>query len=196
MNGFNSICVFCGSSARVADVYKTAARDLGTIMGQNAIRLIYGGGHVGLMGIVADATMAAGGQVTGIIPDFLEKIEVGHHHISELIVTDSMHDRKAGMYTRADAFVTLPGGLGSLDETFEVLTWTQLGLSNKPVILVDVDGYWQPFLALVDHVISAGFARPENRDMIHVVKQVSDVLPLLQRLPARPEAGDDSADRL
>jgi uncharacterized protein (TIGR00730 family) len=148
------------------------------------------------MGIVADATMAAGGQVTGIIPDFLEKIEVGHHHISELIVTDSMHDRKAGMYTRADAFVTLPGGLGSLDETFEVLTWTQLGLSNKPVILVDVDGYWQPFLALVDHVISAGFARPENRDMIHVVKQVSDVLPLLQRLPARPEAGDDSADRL
>ena len=196
MNGFNSICVFCGSSARVADVYKTAARDLGTIMGQNAIRLIYGGGHAGLMGIVADATMAAGGQVTGIIPDFLEKIEVGHHHISELIVTDSMHDRKAGMYTRADAFVTLPGGLGSLDETFEVLTWTQLGLSNKPVILVDVDGYWQPFLALVDHVISAGFARPENRDMIHVVKQVSDVLPLLQRLPACPEAGDNSADRL
>jgi uncharacterized protein (TIGR00730 family) len=196
MNGINSICVFCGSSARVADVYKTAAADFGAVLARHDIRLIYGGGHVGLMGIVADGATAAGGQVTGIIPDFLDKIEIGHENISELIVTDSMHARKALMYEQADAFVTLPGGLGSLDETFEVLTWTQLGLSNKPIILVDIEDYWQPLLALIDHVIGAGFARPENRQMIHVVKSVTDVLPLLNRLPDLPKADAETAKRL
>ncbi|MEC8851591.1 MAG: TIGR00730 family Rossman fold protein [Pseudomonadota bacterium] len=187
MAEIKSICVFCGSSSAVAETHKDAARRFGAILAENGVRLIYGGGRVGLMGLVADGAAQAGGEVIGVIPDFLERIEVGTREISELVVTDSMHARKAKMYELADAFVTLPGGLGSLDETFEVITWTQLKLSAKPFVVVNVDGYWQPLLALIDHVIAAGFARPANRDILQVVDEVESVLPALRAIERAPD---------
>ena len=187
MAEIKSICVFCGSSSAVAETHKDAARRFGAILAENGVRLIYGGGRVGLMGLVADGAAQAGGEVIGVIPDFLERIEVGNREISELVVTDSMHARKAKMYELADAFVTLPGGLGSLDETFEVITWTQLKLSAKPFIVVNIDGYWQPLLALIDHVIAAGFARPANRDILQVVDDVEAVLPALRAIERAPD---------
>ncbi|MEC7572478.1 MAG: TIGR00730 family Rossman fold protein [Pseudomonadota bacterium] len=187
MAEIKSICVFCGSSSAVAETHKDAARRFGAILAENGVRLIYGGGRVGLMGLVADGAAQAGGEVIGVIPDFLERIEVGNREISELVVTDSMHARKAKMYELADAFVTLPGGLGSLDETFEVITWTQLKLSAKPFAVVNIDGYWQPLLALIDHVIAAGFARPANRDILQVVDDVEAVLPALRAIERAPD---------
>ena len=187
MAEIKSICVFCGSSSAVAETHKDAARRLGAILAENGVRLIYGGGRVGLMGLVADGAAQAGGEVIGVIPDFLERIEVGNREISELVVTDSMHARKAKMYELADAFVTLPGGLGSLDETFELITWTQLKLSAKPFVVVNIDGYWQPLLALIDHVIAAGFARPANRDILQVVDDVEAVLPALRAIERAPD---------
>lgn len=187
MAEIKSICVFCGSSSAVAETHKDAARRFGAILAENGVRLIYGGGRVGLMGLVADGAAQAGGEVIGVIPDFLERIEVGNREISELVVTDSMHARKAKMYELADAFVTLPGGLGSLDETFEVITWTQLKLSAKPFVVVNVDGYWRPLLALIDHVIAAGFARPANRDILQVVDDVEAVLPALRAIERAPD---------
>ena len=187
MAEIKSICVFCGSSSAVAETHKDAARRFGAILAENGVRLIYGGGRVGLMGLVADGAAQAGGEVIGVIPDFLERIEVGNREISELVVTDSMHARKAKMYELADAFVTLPGGLGSLDETFEVITWTQLKLSAKPFVVVNIDGYWQPLLALIDHVIAAGFARPANRDILQVVDHVEAVLPALRAIERAPD---------
>ncbi len=169
------ICVFCGSSSRVDARYRDAATAFGRLIaGQGAV-LVYGGGRVGLMGLVADAALEGGAKVIGVIPRFLMDLEVGHGAVSELVVTDSMHARKAEMYERADAFVVLPGGLGTLDETLEVLTWSQLKLSAKPVVLVDVDGFWQPLLALIDHTIEAGFTRPENRSLFQVVPTVDAV---------------------
>ena len=187
MAEIKSICVFCGSSSAVAETHKDAARRFGAILAENGVRLIYGGGRVGLMGLVANGAAQAGGEVIGVIPDFLERIEVGNCEISELVVTDSMHARKAKMYELADAFVTLPGGLGSLDETFEVITWTQLKLSAKPFVVVNVDGYWRPLLALIDHVIAAGFARPANRDILQVVDDVEAVLPALRAIERAPD---------
>ena len=187
MAEIKSICVFCGSSSEVAETHKDAAQRFGAILAENGVRLIYGGGRVGLMGLVADGAAQAGGEVIGVIPNFLERIEVGNREISELVVTDSMHARKAKMYELADAFVTLPGGLGSVDETFEVITWTQLKLSAKPFVVVNIDGYWQPLLALIDHVIAAGFARPANRDILQVVDDVEAVLPALRAIERAPD---------
>jgi len=173
------ICVFCGSSLRVDARYRDAATDFGTLLAAGGHELIYGGGRVGLMGLVADAALAGGARVTGVIPRFLMNLEVGHGAVSELVITDNMHDRKRGMYDRADAFVVLPGGLGTLDETLEVMTWSQLRLSDKPIIMVDVDGYWQPLLTLIEHTIATGFARPENRDLYRVVPDVGSVFAAL-----------------
>lgn len=174
------ICVFCGSSSRVDERYKRAAIDLGTLIAQAGRGLVYGGGKVGLMGLLADAALSAGGEVIGVIPEFLRELEVGHGAVTELVVTDSMHARKREMYERSDAFVTLPGGLGTLDETLEVLTWTQLHLSAKPIVLVDIAGYWRPLIDLIDHSIHQGFARPENRMAFTVVDRVEEVLPTLE----------------
>jgi uncharacterized protein (TIGR00730 family) len=174
-----TVCVFCGSSANVAEVYQQSATLLGTALGQAEMDLVYGGGYVGLMGIVADAALAAGSRVTGIIPRFLEEFEVGHEGLDELVITETMHDRKQLMYERADAFVTLPGGLGTFDETIEVITWTQLGLSSKPVILVNVDGYWDPFLALIRHSIAKGFAKPEHEAILSIVATPEEAIPLV-----------------
>jgi hypothetical protein len=173
------ICVFCGSSSRVDQSYKDMATRLGHLMAEADLDLVYGGGRVGLMGLVADSVLAGGGKVSGIIPQFLHDHEVAHTGVTDLEITDSMHARKQRMYELSDAFVILPGGLGTLDETMEVLTWTQLGLSRKPVILCNVGGFWDPLLALIDHTIATGFARADNRKILTVIDRIEDIIPAL-----------------
>jgi len=178
-----SLCVYCGSSGRGRDSHHEAARRLGRLMAQAGVRLVYGGGRIGMMGLVADAVLAAGGEVVGIIPRFLDQVEVGHSGVSRMIVTDNMHERNEKMAELADAFVILPGGLGTLDETFEILTWKQLQLHDKPVVIADIDGYWQPLVALVDRMIEENYARPEHRNMFRIVASVDEVLPALEEMP-------------
>jgi uncharacterized protein (TIGR00730 family) len=171
-----SVCVYCGSSLRVAKVYREAASRFGTLMAEAGVQIVYGGGRVGLMGLMADAAVEAGGRVIGVIPSFLEQREVGHQGLSELRIVDSMHSRKAIMAELSDAFVVLPGGLGTLDEAFEILTWRQLQLHDKPIVLVDVNGFWQPLIELIDSIVDSGFARPENRGLFTVVGSPEEVL--------------------
>jgi uncharacterized protein (TIGR00730 family) len=174
-----SICVFCGSRHGDDHRFRAAAARFGELVGAAGLRLIYGGGHVGLMGAVADAAMAAGAEVVGFIPTALLAREVGHRAITELIVTSTMYERKQEMIERSDAFVILPGGLGTLDELLEVVTLRQLGYHDKPVILVNVDGYWDPLLALFERVIEREFAAPSVRALYDVVATVDEVLPLV-----------------
>jgi uncharacterized protein (TIGR00730 family) len=188
MTGIRSLCVYCGSSDLGPPAHRIAAAKLGEILAANGVELIYGGGRVGLMGIIADAALSAGGRVTGIIPDHLIRAEVGHGQVSELIVVDSMHVRKETMFQRSDAFAILPGGPGTLDETFEILTWRQLRLHDKPVIVCNLDGYWSKLLDLIDTLIDAKYAQPEFRDFYTVVDRVEDILPAIaaSRAPAIP----------
>ena len=179
-----SLCVYCASSIRVDDVYKNAATELGQLLGERGIRLVFGGGRVGLMGLMADAAMKAGGEVVGVIPRHLEDAEVGHRGISELHIVENMHLRKEMMFRLADAVAVLPGGLGTLDETFEIITWRQLRLHDKPIVIVDIEGFWQPFLDLVDHVCDKGFASPQVRDLFTTVERVDQLLPTIEALPA------------
>jgi uncharacterized protein (TIGR00730 family) len=174
-----SICVFCGSRYGAEPRFRTAATRFGELAGAAGARLIYGGGHVGLMGAVADAAMAAGGEVIGLIPTRLLEREVGHRAITELLVTTDMCERKQQMIERADAFVTLPGGLGTLDELLEVVTLRQLGYHDKPIVVVNLDGYWGPLVALVDRVIEQKFAGRDARALFHMVDTVDEVLPAL-----------------
>ena len=184
------LCVYCGSSSRVDEAYRAAAARLGQIVAAAGIGLVYGGGRVGLMGLMADAALGAGGRVTGVIPGLLHGREVGHSELSELVVVGSMHERKQRMFDLADAFVMLPGGLGTLDETIEILTWKQLGLHDKPVIIADINGYWAPLRRLVDHVIGEGFAEAAARGFFHVVSSVEDILPALAAMPEPAKPGD------
>lgn len=183
MKAPKSVCVYCGSSSRVADLYKDAAHALGEGLARRDIQLVYGGGRVGLMGIVADAALGAGGSVVGIIPEHIQSAEIEHTGLTELHVVDSMHTRKRMMVDRSDAFIVLPGGFGTLDETFEVLTWKQLRLHDKPVVVVDVDGYWRPLLGLVDHMVAQGFAQSTHRGLFTVVDEVDDVFNALAHEP-------------
>ncbi len=160
-----SVCVYCGSSNHVDDSYKHAATAVGTALAEHKLRVIYGGGHVGLMGKLADAVLAAQGEVVGIIPDHICAHEVQHPGLTELIVVDSMHTRKKMMADKSDAFVVLPGGFGTLDEAFEILTWKQLGLHSKPVVLYNVGGYWDPLIALIDSMVKEHFAPSEDNTM-------------------------------
>jgi hypothetical protein len=153
------------------------------------IRLVYGGGRIGLMGILADAALASGGLVTGVIPEFLTRREVAHQTITELVVTESMHSRKQRMFEESDAFISLPGGLGTLDETIEIITWRQLGLHAKPVLICDVAGSATPFLAAIEAAIDADFASPAARDLYEVLEGVPAVLQRLEDLP-RGTAGE------
>jgi len=162
------ICVYCGSNAGMNPRYAQAARELGGLLTTRGLGLVYGGGKVGLMGILADAALAGGGEVIGVIPEALRAREVGHTGLTELRIVETMHERKALMEDLADAFVALPGGLGTLDELFEILTWAQLGMHHKPCGLLDVDGYFQPLLAWLDQATSEGFVRPQHRAMIMV----------------------------
>ena len=182
MPDVNSVCVYCGSSSAVSQAYKDAAAALGAQMGAQDVQLVYGGGQVGIMGIVADAVLAAGGRVTGVIPEFLHEAEVGKSDVTELIRVDSMHVRKQIMAERSDGFVILPGGFGTLDEFFEILTWRQLKLHNKPIVIADIDGYWQPLVSAIDHIVTEGFAHPANRALFEVVERIEDVLPTLAGL--------------
>ncbi len=181
-----SVCVYCGSQAGRSPAHAEAAAALGRGLAERGLQLVYGGGRVGLMGIVADACLSAGGRVVGIIPDFLRRFEVGHGAVSELIVVDSMHERKQAMFDRSDAFAVLPGGFGTLDETFEMMTWRQLGLHQKPIVAIDIGGYWQPFRALIDHLVEERFARPETRSLLTLAPDVPAFFGVLG-LPA-PEA--------
>lgn len=183
MTDVRAICVYCGSSNRVDERYKEAARRIGRQVGERGLQLVYGGGRVGLMGLAADAALAAGGEVVGIIPAHIQDLEVEHTGLTELHVVDSMHVRKRMMFDRSDAFVVLPGGLGTLDETFEILTWRQLGLHDKPLVIVDCDGYWRPMLDMLDHMIDRGFARPEHLNLFRVVDDVDQVFDALALAP-------------
>lgn len=162
----DALCVYCGSSAGRDPTHAAAARALGREMAERGIRLVYGGGHVGLMGIVADAALEAGGRVTGVIPQALMDSEVGHDRLTELRVVQDMHERKAQMAAQADGFIALPGGIGTLEELFEVWTWLQLGYHEKPVALLNVLGFYDQLLAFLDTQTDAGFLRNEHRALL------------------------------
>ena len=182
-----SICVFCGSSMGTNQAYAEAARRVGSAIAANRLGLVYGGGQVGLMGVVADATLAAGGRVLGVIPDPLATKEIAHHGLSELIVVPGMHERKAKMAERAAGFLTLPGGVGTLEEFFEILTWSVLGLHRKPIGILNVEGYYDPLLAFLDDSVARGFFRPEHRRLIVVSDDPESlVADLLDREVPRP----------
>jgi len=180
LSQFPSVCVFCGSRSGAKPVYSKVATSLGAALAKNNYRLVYGAGDVGLMGAVARAAQAGGGQTFGVIPVHLMKGEVGKRDLSTFVVTENMHERKKVMFMNADAIVTLPGGAGSLDELFEVLTWRQLGLHNKPVYLLNVEGYWDPLLTLMDHMIAQGFADESLRSLFQAVADVPALMDLLR----------------
>lgn len=164
--GFKRLCVFCGSRPGGRPAYQAAAETLGQTLAERGIELVYGGGNVGLMGILADACLAAGGQVVGVIPRALMEWEVGHEGLTRLEIVESMHARKARMAELSDGFIALPGGLGTFEELFEVLTWAQLGFHSKPVGLLDVEGYYAPLARMLQAGVEEGFLKPENRNLL------------------------------
>jgi uncharacterized protein (TIGR00730 family) len=184
MGDIRRLCVYCGSAGMVDEGYRAAASELGTRLAAAGIELVYGGGRVGLMGLLADAALASGGGVTGIIPVRLAEAELAHLGATKLIVVDSMHDRKREMAERSDAFAILPGGIGTLDEMFEILSWKKLKLHAKPIFLVDIAGYWGPLRAVLDHVVAKGFALPEAHDLLQVVSTVAELMSVLATEPA------------
>ena len=184
MAHLDTLCVYCGSSPGAAQAYGAVARELGRRCAENGVGVVYGGGTVGLMGQVAEAAVSAGGRVTGIIPRHLMRREVGRQTDSQLVVVDSMHERKQAMFERSDAFCSLPGGIGTLDETIEILTWKQLGLHDKPVLLIDHDGFWQPLFDLFAHQQAAGFLKPDHVELFEVVP---DIDRLFRAIAAHPE---------
>lgn len=183
MMDLRAVCVYCGSSNDGKPSHRADARLLGEHLAAAGITLVYGGGRVGLMGAVADGTISGGGNVIGIIPEHLMKSEVGHGQVTELHVVPSMHVRKEMMFTRSDAFVVLPGGPGTLDEMFEILTWRQLGLHDKPLVIVNLDGYWDGLIAMIDGIIEARYARPSFRAFYEIVDSIDAVLPALRAAP-------------
>jgi uncharacterized protein (TIGR00730 family) len=193
MSAMQSIAVFCGSRPGHNPAFAAAARELGLGLAAANMRLVYGGGRIGLMGVVADAVLEGGGAVLGVIPEFLTRREVAHTGVAAMEVTDSMHSRKQRMFAAADAFVSMPGGLGTLDETIEVLTWRSLDLHDKPILLCDVAGSVRPLLAAIDAAIEMGFATPQIRDLFEVT---GGVAALLRRLQALPRVAAVAADRL
>ncbi|MBT5047394.1 MAG: TIGR00730 family Rossman fold protein [Rhodospirillaceae bacterium] len=192
MADIKSICVFCGASTGNDPLFAEQATHLGRLIGTAGIRLVFGGGRIGLMGAVADGALAVGGEVIGVIPDYLKDLEHGHPHVTDLQVVDSMHSRKQRMFELADGFVTLPGGVGTLDETFEIVTWKQLRMHDKPIVIVDTGGYWKSFDTLVANAVEAGFASPRTRTLYKVVQNVEDVLTTLSTMPAEPIEADSS----
>lgn len=176
MKEIKSVAVFCGSSMGKAADYAAAAKALGSTLGQRDIRLIYGGAKVGLMGVVADAALEAGGEVIGVLPYFLSGKEIAHTGLSELVLVETMHERKLQMAELSDAFISLPGGFGTMEEFFEVLTWGQLGLHPKPVGLFNVKGFYGPLVALFEQMVQEGFLKPENRSLVLLGESPEDIL--------------------
>jgi len=187
MENASSLCVFCGSKFGEQPAFRAAAAELGRLMAERGVGLVYGGGRIGLMGVVAEAVLAGGGQVTGIIPEFLQRLEVGNDDVQELIVTDSMHSRKRRMFERSDAFVALPGGLGTFDETIEILTWKQLRLHDKPIVLINTEGYWDTFRQLVIQAIGNGFAHPAVSELFTIVDDPAGVFDAIAAAPEPKE---------
>ena len=186
-----SICVYCGSRHGERPAYTAAAQALGTEIGRRGWQLVYGGGKVGLMGEVADAVLAAGGRVVGVIPESLEKLEVGHRGLTELHVVPTMHVRKQMMAERADAFIALPGGIGTLEELYEVWTWRQLKYHDNPIGLLDTAGYWQPLLRFMDHTVAEGFLSPAMRDAVMVGEEPLELLDRVSAAALAARGGDD-----
>ena len=173
------VCVYCGSNEGRRPAYREAAEGVGRLLAARGIGVVYGGGAVGLMGAVADAAMTAGGEVTGVIPQALMDREVGHRGVGDLRVVASMHERKMLMADLSDAFVALPGGIGTLEEIVEVFTWGQLGLHAKPCGLLDVDGYWSSLVSTLDGMVEEGFLRPEHRERLVVADDADQLLEAL-----------------
>jgi uncharacterized protein (TIGR00730 family) len=192
-----TICVYCGSGPGTNPRFVEAAKSLGKSFAENGIRLVYGGGSIGLMGAVAASVLDHGGMVTGIIPDFLTSRENALTRVQELIVTPDMHARKRLMFERSDAFVALPGGIGTLEELVEQLTWQQLGRHTKPVLLANIDGFWEPLLALVSHMRATEFIRPSLPIDILKAERVEEILPRLRAAASRaPEGTEELAPEL
>ena len=183
-----SVAVFCGSRTGVDPAFRVASAALGTGLAEAGIRLVYGGGRVGLMGVVADAALEAGGHVLGIIPDFLQRREVAHGGPVQLVVTGTMHDRKRQMFEAADAFVVMPGGLGTFDEAIEITTWRQLGLHDKPILVCNVAGWAQPYVRMIEAAVETGFAAANAAGLYDVLPDVPAVLARLAVAP-RPAMG-------
>ena len=197
MNRIKTVCVYCGSGPGSSPRFVEAALALGKIFAENNIRLVYGGGSLGLMGSVATSVLDHGGTVTGIIPEFLTNRENALKRVQELIVTPDMHERKRLMFEHSDAFVALPGGVGTLEELVEQLTWQQLGRHTKPVLLANIDGFWEPLLALLAHMRETEFIRPNLQVDILKAERVEDILPRLRAAAARaPEARKEMAPEL
>ena len=182
MPHIHSVAVFCGSRPGNDPAYRAAAQSLGLGLAEAGVRLVYGGGRIGLMGVVADAVLEAGGEVLGVIPEFLMRREVAHEGVRQMEITSSMHSRKQRMFEAADAFVTLPGGLGTLDETIEIITWRQLRLHDKPILLCDVAGSAAPLAAVLEAAVTNGFAGPDSRDLYEIIEGVPGVLRRLRSL--------------
>jgi uncharacterized protein (TIGR00730 family) len=180
MSKINAICVYCGSSPGTDPGFAEAARDFGKILAQNGIRLVYGGGSIGLMGALASSVIDHGGAATGIIPEFLTAKERPRRLAQEQIVTHDMHERKSKMFDRADAFVALPGGIGTLEELVEQMTWAQLGRHKKPILIVNINGFWDPLLSLLAHMRMLGLVPPPSRGVdLLIAERVADILPKL-----------------
>lgn len=184
MTNIKTLCVYLGSSARCDDIYKETARDFGRLMAAAGMGLVYGGGNVGLMGILANSVMDNGGRVIGIIPEHISSREIAHTRLTELHVVESMHVRKQMMVDRADGFVVLPGGIGTLDELCEIMTWKQLGIHDKPIVIANVNNYWAPFIQMIDHIIDAKFMREEDRRVTSIVKTIEEIIPAMTTAPS------------
>ena len=184
MNTIRAVCVYCGSGPGSDPLFAETARAFGSLLAQNDIRLVYGGGSLGLMGAVANGVLDAGGKVTGIIPDFLKDRERMLARAQELIVTADMHERKRMMFEKADAFVALPGGIGTLEELVEQMTWAQLGRHQKPILLANIQGFWDPLCALLDHMRATAFIRSDLAVNLLVAKTVDEIIPKLREAAA------------
>ena len=181
MSEINALCVYCGSNTGTDPAFVKTAQDFGKILGENGIRLVYGGGSIGLMGALAASVIEHGGEVTGVIPEFLTAAERPRRLAQELIVTRDMHERKRTMFERADAFVALPGGLGTLEELVEQMTWAQLGRHKKPILVANINGFWEPLLVLVAHMRALALVPPPARGVdLLVADRVGDILPKLR----------------
>jgi len=191
-----SVCVFCGGNPGKRPAYAIAARQLGEALAKGGLDLVYGGAHVGLMGVVADATLATGGKVYGVLPSFLAEKELAHLSLTDLRVVSSMHERKQAMSERADAFIAMPGGFGTMDELFEILTWAQLGLHQKPIALLNIEGYFDGLIHFIDHAVDERLLRPEHRDMLLVESDPLRIVPVLRSYkPPRVEKWLDRAQQ-
>jgi hypothetical protein len=182
------ICVYCASSSQINPIYFDAAEKLGKILSDNNLQLVYGGGSVGLMGQIADTMLAAGGRVTGVIPQFMCEQEWDHNGLTELIITETMHERKEKMAFMSDAAVALPGGCGTFEELLEVITWKQLGIFTKPIIIVNIDGYYDPLIEMLNRAIEQNFMRDLHRDIWTVVASAEEVLPAILNAPVWDES--------